>query len=74
MAPSVSYTFYGGTKLAVFSWQGCTIKVTGALKVEYIASETPMSVYMNLHVALENRRQSAWVEGDAGPRVGPFPF
>lgn len=37
-----SYTFYFGAKIAVFSWQGCTLKLHGKKGISYIAKETPM--------------------------------
>lgn len=37
-----SYTFYCGAKIAVFTWQGCTLKLHGKKGISYIAKETPM--------------------------------
>lgn len=37
-----SYTFYFGAKIAVFTWQGCVLKLRGKKGISYIAKETPM--------------------------------
>ena len=63
------YTFTG-TKAAVYSWQGCNIEVSGdALQSDYIAHETPMSEYINVHFALDSIRDQAKAAGKEGPRV-----
>ncbi|KAI0031721.1 Clp1-domain-containing protein [Vararia minispora EC-137] len=46
-------------KAAVFTWHGCTLEVTGAPSTEYVADETPMAAYANVHVALEKMRVRA---------------
>lgn len=63
-----TYTFTG-TKAAIYTWHGCRIEVVGDCQVDYIAEETPMMVYANLHFALENLRDNADSEGRDGPRV-----
>ncbi|GJE96936.1 Pre-mRNA cleavage complex II protein Clp1-domain-containing protein [Phanerochaete sordida] len=50
------YLFYEECKAAVFTWQGCTIQVTGQPSTEYISEETPMAAYANLHIAFEQMR------------------
>ncbi|KIW00461.1 uncharacterized protein PV09_07986 [Verruconis gallopava] len=55
LAPSLAYTFRG-TKGAIFTWQGCQLEITGATEGEYVAEETPMVQYANVHFALENAR------------------
>jgi polyribonucleotide 5'-hydroxyl-kinase len=42
LVKSKKYTFHQGAKVAIFSYQGCTIKITGTPDVCYIARETPM--------------------------------
>lgn len=37
-----SYTFYFGAKIAVFTWQGCVLKLRGKKGISYISKETPM--------------------------------
>ena len=63
-----AYTFTG-TKAAIYTWHGCRIEVVGDCQVEYVAEETPMMIYANLHFALENLRDKAKLEGRDGPRV-----
>ncbi|CAA93606.1 mRNA cleavage and polyadenylation factor clp1 [Schizosaccharomyces pombe] len=46
-------------KGAIYTWQGCTLEVEGEPSVEYVAEETPMSTYLNLHFALEGLRLQA---------------
>lgn len=61
---------FTGCKSAIFTWEGCTLSVTGTPTVEYTSEETPMTSYSNLHFALEKLRAIA---GDfpvaQGPRV-----
>ncbi|KAL8737085.1 MAG: hypothetical protein Q9181_002041 [Wetmoreana brouardii] len=68
LAQKQIYTF-SGAKAAVFTWHGCTIEVAGDCQVEYLAEETPMMSYANLHLALENSRDEATSTGRDGPRV-----
>ncbi|KAL8800829.1 MAG: hypothetical protein Q9182_004889 [Xanthomendoza sp. 2 TL-2023] len=73
LAQKQPYTF-SGTKGAIYTWHGCTIEVAGECQVEYLAEETPMVSYANLHFALENQRVEAITTGRDGPRtlvVGP---
>lgn len=68
LAQNQIYTFTG-TKAAIFSWYGCHIEVVGECQVEYLAEETPMDTYVNLHFALEQIRDQASSDGTEGPRV-----
>lgn len=68
LAVGVVYTF-SGRKAAVYTWHGCTLQVKGQFLVEYTANETPMTSYLNTHLALEQKRQAAKVQQDLGPRV-----
>eukprot|EP00795_Rhopilema_esculentum_P014045 gene14045-5024_t len=63
------YSFRSGDKVAVFTWHGCTIELQGKLEAAYVASETPMVIYLNLHVAMEQLRQKA--EKSIPPTIGP---
>lgn len=47
------YTFSGGSKVAVFTWHGCTIELKGRTEAAYVARETPMVIYLNTHAGLE---------------------
>ncbi|KAI9883504.1 MAG: hypothetical protein M1823_004721 [Watsoniomyces obsoletus] len=62
------YTFTG-TKAAIYTWHGCRLEVTGECSVEYLAEETPMISYANVHFALEKLRQEAFLQNSEGPRV-----
>ncbi|KAI9262876.1 Pre-mRNA cleavage complex II protein Clp1-domain-containing protein [Helicostylum pulchrum] len=68
LAVGVTYTF-SGRKAAVYTWHGCTLEVKGQFLVEYTANETPMTSYLNTHLALEQIRQNAKQNQDLGPRV-----
>lgn len=43
--------------------------MTGNLEDAYVAKETPMIFYLNIHTALQQLRTSAEVNSGAGPRV-----
>jgi polyribonucleotide 5'-hydroxyl-kinase len=68
LSPSIAYTFRG-TKGAIYTWQGCQLEVVGDTEGEYIAEETPMTQYANVHFALENARNEAKGRGELAPRV-----
>jgi polyribonucleotide 5'-hydroxyl-kinase len=63
-----TYTFVG-TKAAIFSYQGATLSVRGIPTVAYVAGETPMMSYANLHFTLEKLRQHSEDSLSHGPRV-----
>lgn len=76
MVAHTKYTFSHGAKFSVFTYQGCTIQVTGKMEVDpYTSKETPMIMYLNTHAALEQLRQKAERDSkDRGPItmvVGP---
>ncbi|KAJ1812277.1 Cleavage polyadenylation factor subunit clp1, partial [Coemansia sp. RSA 2599] len=63
---------FGGTNGAVYSWQGCTLVVTGDCQSAYVAEETPMESYINVHMGLQQLRVQAHGEaGDVGRGVAP---
>ncbi|KAL8719273.1 MAG: hypothetical protein Q9225_003703 [Loekoesia sp. 1 TL-2023] len=68
LAQKQTYTF-SGAKAAIYTWHGCSIEVAGDCQVEYLAEETPMVSYANLHFALEKQRDDASSTGRDGPRV-----
>ncbi|MCJ1250323.1 Cleavage polyadenylation factor subunit clp1 [Trapelia coarctata] len=68
LALNQPYTF-NGRKAAVYTWHGCRLEVTGNCQSDYIAEETPMVSYANLHFALENLRDAALEANSMGPRV-----
>ncbi|KAG6509248.1 hypothetical protein ZIOFF_034640 [Zingiber officinale] len=63
------------SKIAVFTWNGATIELDGVSEVEYVADETPMVSYVNVHAILDARRAQAKashsnnVDSLQGPRV-----
>ncbi|MCJ1225041.1 Cleavage polyadenylation factor subunit clp1 [Toensbergia leucococca] len=61
--------YFTGTKVAIYTWHGCRIEVVGDCQVEYLAEETPMISYANVHFALERMREQASVDSRDGPRV-----
>lgn len=68
LASNAEYTFQG-RKIAIFSWQGCALKLTGTANVEYVAGDTPMHSYLNAHMALQHLREQAADHDFDGPRV-----
>lgn len=56
-------------KLAVFTWYGCSLEVSGAPEVAYTSDETPMNSYLNVHAQLQRRRELASAKHASGPRV-----
>ncbi|KAL2044443.1 hypothetical protein N7G274_003148 [Stereocaulon virgatum] len=68
LAQKQPYTFTG-TKAAIYTWHGCQLEVHGECQSEYIAEETPMISYANLHFALEKSREEASTTARDAPRV-----
>ena len=58
-----------GKKAAIYTYHGVTLHVKGAPSVAYVAEETPMLSYANLHFALEKLRQISEDTRSRGPRV-----
>ncbi|PIA14574.1 Clp1-domain-containing protein [Coemansia reversa NRRL 1564] len=69
LGPEAEYQFSGGENGAIFSWNGCKISVTGECSSAYVADETAMDAYINVHVALQQQRAAAHVSNHSGPRV-----
>ena len=69
LIPAKRYLFISGAKVAVFTWEGCRVTLIGKTEVCYTAKETPMTMYLNVHVALEQMRVKADTENNCGPRV-----
>ncbi|KAF9532167.1 Clp1-domain-containing protein [Crepidotus variabilis] len=59
LAEAKVYLFGSECKAAVYTWKGCAIQVTGVPSTEYVSNETPMRIYANLHIALEQMRVRA---------------
>lgn len=64
-----SYTFYGGSKIAVYTYHACSVELEGSPEVAYVAKETPMNFYLNIHALLDQMRDGAASIGDRGPVV-----
>eukprot|EP00040_Diaphanoeca_grandis_P040724 m.262074 g.262074 ORF g.262074 m.262074 type:complete len:421 (-) comp44279_c0_seq1:117-1379(-) len=62
------YTLSEGN-VAVFSWHGCTVEITGTPESTYVSEDNPMLSYVNAHAALEQSREVAKATGKFGPRV-----
>lgn len=69
LAPNHAYEFPGLTKAAIYTHHGCTLLISGNCESQYIAEETPMNEYLNVHFALENMRANAEANQIGGPRV-----
>ncbi|XP_041366573.1 polyribonucleotide 5'-hydroxyl-kinase Clp1-like [Gigantopelta aegis] len=69
LAKNKTYTFPPGSKVAIFTWHGCSIRMKGKTEVAYVSKETPMVMYVNSHAALEQMRQKAEDDCSRGPRV-----
>jgi polyribonucleotide 5'-hydroxyl-kinase len=67
LAPNHPYDFLSLTKAAIYTHHGCSLSVTGTCDSDYVAEETPMTEYANVHFALETMRQADNAMG--GPRV-----
>ena len=63
------YKIMPNSKVAVFTWHGCTINVYGKVDNVYTSENTPMVMYFNLHVGLNEMREKAQSESARGPRV-----
>ncbi|KFM61613.1 Polyribonucleotide 5'-hydroxyl-kinase Clp1, partial [Stegodyphus mimosarum] len=73
MVTSTVYTFPPFSSIAVFSWQGCKLKLKGKTEAAYV-SDTLQMIHVHLHACLEERRIKAEAEDVKGPIslvVGP---
>lgn len=67
LCEGVDYVFGHECRVAIFTWQGCTLRVTGKPSTEYVSDETPMHVCMNLHLAFEQMRVKSLASGRGSP-------
>ncbi|KAJ2870650.1 Cleavage polyadenylation factor subunit clp1, partial [Coemansia asiatica] len=70
LGTDAQYTF-SGTNGAIFSWQGCVLEVSGECQSAYVAEETPMESYINVHMGLQQLRVQAHGEAEEGSGVAP---
>jgi polyribonucleotide 5'-hydroxyl-kinase len=56
LSPNITYQFKESTKIAVATYQGCTLSysTTVPLDSDYISEETTLKQVLNLHLGLEN--------------------
>lgn len=73
MARNQTYSLCPRLKVAIFTWHGCTVRVEGEPQVIYVSEETPMVMYLNSHIAIDQLRHRREQEGKTGPRVSPSP-
>ncbi|KAI3630539.1 hypothetical protein MIR68_011974 [Amoeboaphelidium protococcarum] len=70
LPPNNPMQFPPGSITAIYTWHGCILSLSGPQsKVEYIATETVMTQWMQLHIDLESRRRQANDSGLEGPRI-----
>ncbi|KAH8930056.1 hypothetical protein BT69DRAFT_1255674 [Atractiella rhizophila] len=58
LAKHVEYGFSDEARGAIFSWEGAELEI-GQPSTEYIGEETPIPMYLNLHLAIESMRIQA---------------
>ncbi|KRY66456.1 Protein CLP1 -like protein, partial [Trichinella pseudospiralis] len=63
------YQCDSGLRVGVYTWHGCTLHVTGPAEGLYVATHTPMVVYLNTHAAIDYMRQNADRKNIRGPRI-----
>ena len=71
MAPNKEYIFRD-QNIAIFTWYGCTLDISGDDSGLYESDSTPMVSYVNTHVQLEARRDVALANKENGPRVRQY--
>jgi len=66
LSQNYEYTFQGSLKSCVSTFSGCTLEYYNCQpSSEYVGEETCMGTFLNLHLALENKR----AQGYGAPRV-----
>ncbi|KAG8186351.1 hypothetical protein JTE90_005879 [Oedothorax gibbosus] len=63
------YRLPSHSSIAIFSWQGCSIKITGKPVSAHVVSDTLMILNVILHASLEELRIKAKAENSKGPVV-----
>ena len=58
LAPGRAYTFPPGKAEAVFTFHGCALEIVGRMSHAYVASDTPMPSYLQLHARLDAMRMA----------------
>ena len=64
-----TYTFTD-RNIAIFTWHGCTLELSGTgIVMPYVSDTSPMRTYLDVHASLEEKRRQAKLSGHAGPVV-----
>lgn len=63
------HEFGSNAKVAVFTWFGCSVKLSGKWDSAYVSEDTPMTMYLNTHAAIESKRKECEISGENGPKV-----
>lgn len=63
------YTLQSRSKIAIFTWHGCTIRVVGNPDIVYTSNATPMVMYLNTNMAIDQLRGKAEQAGRIGAKV-----
>ena len=75
LAPGRAYTFPPGKAEAVFTFHGCALEIVGRMSHAYVASDTPMPSYLQLHARLdEMEKLDSFAEASAGDQSPMWPF
>lgn len=70
MARNVVYSISPRSKIAIFNWfSTCQVSVRGTPVVSYISDQTPMLVYINTHVAIDQIRHRNQLLDKIGAKV-----
>lgn len=67
------YTFPPYTSISLFSWQGCSVKLTGKAADVYVASDSLIMISVYIHACLEEQRiiaESSFGKGAVSLIVG----
>lgn len=67
------YVFPPYTSISLFSWQGCSVKLTGKAVEAYITSDSLIMISVNIHACLEEQRiiaESSFKKGTVSLVVG----
>ena len=65
LGPSQNGILGNGLNISILNF----VYLTGRTEVAYISKETPMIIYLNVHVAIEQMREKAERDLTRGPRV-----
>ncbi|CAI5445937.1 unnamed protein product [Caenorhabditis angaria] len=58
ITPNKKYTFPPSSRVAIYTYTQATIELFGKVSSHYVADDTPMVFYVNIHAAIEEVRQA----------------